>query len=173
MIEGLKNFVEFLNSYPGWAKLLAFSGLLITIGTLIFAPRVQKPKEDGGEGRILLKLQRVRLFPSNPDAQVQVFAYVNGTEYKYPNIAGVKWLKVGPSMSPGIFEIPKSDEYEVRFEALQKDDTSSAPIRLVSMQVLQFSKLPYSGKYNLHISMKAVRSSSVVAAVDFKIEETK
>lgn len=168
MIEGIKNFVEFLGSYPGWAKLLAFSGLLITIGTLVFAPRLPKPKDDGDE-RIFLKLQGVRLFPSNPEAQIQVYAYVNGTEYKYPGVAGIKWLKIGPSMSPGIFEIPKSDSYEVRFEAILKDENSDST-RLVSQKILEFSKLPYSDKYNLHKTERATRNASVSAAIDFVIE---
>lgn len=169
-METIKNFIEFFSSYPGWAKLLALAGLLITTGTLVLAPRNTKQKETAGEdGKIFLKIQRVLLFPSDPDAEVQVYAYVNDTQYRYPGVAGISWLKVGPSMSPGIFEVPKSDSYEVRFEAVVRD-TSSNSTRLVSQQVLQFSKLPFSGRYNLHKTQNATRSASVSAAVQFVVE---
>jgi hypothetical protein len=167
-MDTIKNFIEFLNSYPLWAKLFAFSGLLITVSTLIFAPRTLKAK-DNGEGKVFLKVQRVKLFPANPDAEVQVYAFVNGTKYRYPSVADIEWLKVGPSMSLGIFEIPKSETYEVRFEATLKD---SDPIRLVSQEVLQISTLPYSGDYDLHKTMITTRDASVSASVRFSIERS-
>ena len=38
-MEGLKAFIEFLASYPFWAKVVAAGGIFITASTLMFAPR--------------------------------------------------------------------------------------------------------------------------------------
>jgi hypothetical protein len=38
-METIDAFLKFLNSYPLWAKLLAFVGLFVTTVTLVFAPR--------------------------------------------------------------------------------------------------------------------------------------
>jgi hypothetical protein len=167
-METIKSFIEFLNSYPLWAKLFAFSGLLITVGTLIFAPRTITEK-DNGNAKVFLKIQRVKLFPSDPNAEIQVYAFVNGTKYQYPSVADIEWLKVGPSMSPGIFEIPRSDTYEVRFEAMLR---GSVPVRLVSQEVLQISELPYSDEYGLHKTEMTTRDASVSASVRFSMEKS-
>lgn len=180
-MDFLKNTIDFFNSYPLWAKLLALTGLLVAIGTLFFVPRnvaEQKKVEDkpdndsktsqNRQSRVYLKIQRVRLFPSNRNTEIQVFAFVNETKFKYPSISGVEWLKVGPSMSPGIFDVPKSDIYEVRFE--MKTRNSGSP-NFVSEQVLRVSKLPYSDEYKLHQVNNRSRAASVSAAIDFSIEE--
>jgi hypothetical protein len=109
----------------------------------------------------------VKLFPADPDAEVQVYAFVNDTKYRYPSVADVEWLNVSPSMSLGIFELPNSKTYEVRFEAILKN---SDPIRLVSQDVEQISKLPYAGNYDLHKTMTTTRDASVSANVRFSIE---
>ncbi|MEQ1840234.1 MAG: hypothetical protein ABL994_07495 [Verrucomicrobiales bacterium] len=38
-MEGLKAFIEFLASYPLWAKIVAASGIFVTAATFMFAPR--------------------------------------------------------------------------------------------------------------------------------------
>ena len=40
-MEILKQFIDFLNSYPVWAKMLAVGGLVLTIATLLLAPRTK------------------------------------------------------------------------------------------------------------------------------------
>jgi hypothetical protein len=115
-MESLKGFIEFLASYPAWAKLLALSGLIITIGTLVFAPRNKDAPDAAPTGDVALRITGVTLFPHDSDAEVQVFAYVNDTRFQYPSLAGVSWLKVGPAMSSQRFTLPKAARYEIRFE---------------------------------------------------------
>jgi hypothetical protein len=167
-METVKNFIEFIKSYPLWAKLVACSGLLITVATLIFAPRPHRDASNG-QGRVFLKIQRVRLFPSDPNAEIQVLAFINGTQYRYPGVAGIEWLKVGPSMSPGSFEIPISDTYELRLEAVVRDSPQE---RLVSQEILEISHLPYSKEYALHKTVMTTRDASVSASVQFSIERS-
>jgi hypothetical protein len=167
-METIKNLIEFLNSYPVWAKLFAFSGLLITVGTLIFVPRVTK-KEDTDKdkpSRVYLKIQGVKIFPSNDYGEIQIDAFVNGTKFRYPSVAGVEWLEVGPTMSPGIFEVPDSDIYEVRFEGRMRGSYRN----LASQQILRIIKLPYTNEYNLHQVEQAMRSAAITARVRFSIE---
>jgi hypothetical protein len=135
---------------------------------LIFAPRTPQDGSNG-QGRVFLKIQRVRLFPPDANAEIQVFAFVNGTQYRYPSVAGIEWLKVGPSMSPGSFEIPSSNTYEVRFEAAVRD---LPPERLVSQEILEISHLPYSKEYALYKTMMTTRDASVSAIVQFSIENS-
>lgn len=168
-METIKSLIEFLNSYPLWAKLLAFLGLLITICALIFAPRVTKEKEKDTDkdksSRVYLKIQGIKGFQSNY-SEIQIDAFVNGNKFRYPSVAGVEWLEVGPTMSPGIFELPDSDIYEIRFEGRLRDGHRS----LASQQVLTITKLPYTGEYNLHLVDKAIRSAAISTRVRFSIE---
>ena len=73
-MESLKGFIEFLASYPAWAKLLALSGPTITIATLVFAPRQKDAPGAAPTGDVELRITGVTLFPHDPDAEVQVFA---------------------------------------------------------------------------------------------------
>jgi len=171
-METMKGFIEFLNSYPLWAKLLAFAGLLITACTLIFVPRISGEKGSDPEKstRVYLMIEGASLYPANEDEQVQIYAFINGTEYRYPSVAGVEWLQVGPTMSPGIFEIPDSDIYEVRFEGnMRRRDYGSR--HLASQQVITVTTLPYSGKYSLHQVDEGVRSAGISASLRFSLEK--
>ena len=54
-MEILKQFIDFLNSYPVWAKTLAVGGLVLTIATLLLAPRTKdsgavKPSPNDTDG---------------------------------------------------------------------------------------------------------------------------
>ena len=115
-MESLKDMLEFVNSYPLWAKLLAMGGLAITAATLVFAPRnARSASTSAGSDIIVLRIKEVDLFPGDSGASVKVTATVNNVDYKYPSVGGVEWLKVGPNMSPGVFQIPSATHYEIRF----------------------------------------------------------
>lgn len=170
-MDTVKSLLDFLNSYPLWAKLLAFSGVLVTAGVLIFAPRTNKSAEnteDQSSGTFLT-VRGIELYPESPDAEIQVVILVNGTKYQYPSVAGVKWLKIGSTMSPGTFKLPNSQIYEVRFEAnLRKYEATY----VASQRVVRVSKLPYSDEYELYkVNEEMTRSASVSATVRYSIEK--
>ena len=170
-MDTVKSLLDFLNSYPLWAKLLAFSGVLLTAGVLIFAPRTNKSAEnsDDQSSETFLTIKGIELYPESLDAEIQVAIFVNGTEYQYPSVAGVKWLKIGRAMSPGTFKLPNSKIYEVRFEANLRNYKTTY---LSSQRVVLVSKLPYSDDYPLYgVNEQMTRSASVSATVDYSIEK--
>lgn len=104
------------------------------------------------------------------ELKVRVTAKVNGVEYVYPSLEGVKWMQVGPEMSPQRFKLsPTAGAYEVSFvmEGIYKN----APFKMLSQWVEQVSKLPFSGKYNLHTFdiRSATRSATVSASIEYEI----
>jgi membrane-bound acyltransferase YfiQ involved in biofilm formation len=68
----IESVLKFLNSYPMWAKVLALSGVVLTVATLVLAPRTvidaiaqDKPNTAGAVLRMLgvvcfLKIQMWR-----------------------------------------------------------------------------------------------------------------
>ena len=175
-MDSIENLVKFLNSYPTWAKLLALTGIAVSIATLVFAPRTPldaQAQDRPQAGGPVLRMLGVVLFPPNPYVAVRVTAYVNGTPFRYPSLAGVEWLKVGPAMSSQAFQLPKSDKYEVRFEMAMKGTSPGTTGEFVSQQVVTVTKLPHSGDYNVYRKEEGVgvtRSASVEAAVRFALD---
>ena len=177
-MDTIESVLRFLNSYPTWAKVLALGGIVLTSTTLVFAPRTvgdaqaqTKPAQAGAVLRIL----GVSLFPDDSNALVRVTAFVNGTSFQYPSLAGVEWLQAGPSMSPQAFPLPKAEKYELRFEMDLKSQRPGATGVLVSQQVVTITKLPTPGEYNLHRKQQqpgvgVTRSASVNAAVRYAVE---
>ena len=172
-MDSIENLVKFLNSYPSWAKILMLACIAVSVATLVFAPRTSleaQAQDKPQAGGTVLRMLGVVLFPSNPDVAVQVTAYVNGTPFRYPSLAGVEWLKVGPSMSSQTFQLPKSDKYEVRFEMVMKGSSSATTGHFVSQQVVTVTKLPHGAEYNVYRKEGVTRSASVEAAVRFTLE---
>ena len=170
-MDTFKSLLDFLNSYPLWAKLFTFLGLLVTVGVLIFAPRINKSAESGSDqsSGTFLTVKGIELFPESPDAEIQVVIFVNGTKYQYPSLAGVKWLKTGRTMSPGTFKVPNDQIYEVRFEATLRNFEATY---LASQRVVRISKLPYSNEYDLYkVNEEMTRSAYVSATVHYSIEK--
>jgi len=50
------------------------------------------------------------------DAEVQITAFVNGEAFTYPSLAGVRWMKIAPGMSPATFDLQPARAYTLRFE---------------------------------------------------------
>jgi len=177
-MDTLESVLRFINSYPTWAKVLALGGLILTTATLVFAPRTvsdARAQTNTAHTGAVLRILGVSLFPADPSAFIRVTAFVNGTPFRYPSVAGVEWLQVGPSMSPQGFPLPKAEKYELRFEMDIKSQHSGSTRELVSQQVITIAKLPTAGEYNLHRKQQqpgvgVTRSASVNAAVRYAVE---
>ena len=116
-----------------------------------------------------MKIKAIRLFPDDPEAEVQLSAFVNGTEYVHPSVAGVKWMKVGAAMSEKIIELPKSTQYVVRFELRMRDGVTLEQHLQVSQQVTPITTLPHDEEYRLYPLNSGVRSAAVSAVVPYEI----
>ena len=57
-MDALRSIIEFIDSYPLWARLLATGGVGVTVLTLIFAPRVESPLATTGKRDIKISTPR-------------------------------------------------------------------------------------------------------------------
>ncbi len=186
-METIDNFLRFLNSYPTWAKIAVAGGFIAVVLVLIFTPRRnphEESKQDALARRYFLVVRAVTLYPENPSAEVQVFFAVNGLEFKFPSVAGVEWMNIGPFMSGKTVEVPPSVEYVVSFRMrlrpsanepaaeLDSKQQMHIPIREASSQSMirvPRSNLPFRGSYSLYDVQNGVRGASVRASIDFEI----
>ena len=190
-IESIEKILDFLNSYPNWAKYSVCVGVFFIVSILVFAQRQTVVKasvenmdsaSSRGPGYLptkYLEIKGVKLFPSDPDAQVQVYAIVNETRYRHPAVAGIEWLNVGPNMDTKTIELPEADRYEIRFELKERngEDISGETTVVegtpdMTSNVIRFvMDLPYSEEYKLYPINGNVRSANVGATVSFTIYE--
>ncbi len=113
-MDTIKGWLDFLSSYPVWAKLLMLAAAGVIVAVLVLA----RPATDAtvtAKGRPTLCIKGVRLFPHDEKASVQVTAIVNDIQFKYPSIGGVQWLEVADDMSEQCFDLPPAQRYKVRF----------------------------------------------------------
>ncbi len=178
-METINSLLTFITSYPNWAKAIVLVALGTIVVTLVFAPRngasqpqppsQQQPPPTNNSQHVYMKIRAIKLFPDNPNAEVQLSAFVNGTEYIHPSVAGVEWMKVGAGMSEKIIEIPKSERYYVRFELRIRGGGTLRQQVQVSQQVTPVKTLPYAEEYTLYSVDGAVRSAAVSAVVPYEI----
>jgi hypothetical protein len=183
-MEMLDAMLRMLNSYPTWAKLCAVAGVSLTVLVLIFAPRVESSgdssNEDGSSDEgyevsftkpIFLRIKSMKLFPADPAAEVQVRAIVNETVYQHPSVDGVEWMKVGPSMSQKVIELPNALNYQIRFTMLKRkggefEGDQLDMVRGASQQVTHIDRLPFSENYSLYnVNEKTRTRDAAVSAV--------
>ena len=172
-METIKGIIEFLSSYSAWAKLLVVGNVACVVATLIFAPRSSQGRnKEQFSGANILRVKHVELFPPSDSAEVQVAVFVNGTEFRYPSLAGVEWLQVAPSMAGQSFKLPKAEQYEVRFEMRKREKAGGPAASLVSQETVTLKKAPYEGSYALHGFDPAskTRSGTVSAQIAFSFE---
>ena len=160
-MEALENIIKFISTYPTWAKWLVFGNVICIAATLVFAPRIgsgtDQPKLSD---RYELRIDRVELFPPSSTAVVQVSAIVNGTEFKYPSIGDVQWLKVAPTMAGQTFRLPSADRFEIRFEMVKREDGANEEAKLLSVETVSFVSGTTEGRYALHGFDPASRTRS-------------
>jgi hypothetical protein len=118
---------------------------------------------------VFLKIKNVKLFASEPESEVQVHAFINDSDFRYPSVAGVSWLKVGPGMSPGIFELPNTDRYDVRFEILLKDSNGERKLASQLVIPISASSIPVTKDYSVHPVSGMTRGASIGATLSFEI----
>jgi len=109
------------------------------------------------------------VLPLGESPRVKVTARVNGSEYVYPSLEGVEWMRVGPEMSAQRFRIPEAKSgYDVRFTMIVDDGNER--VRMVSMNTNYIDQLPSSSGYSLYrVDDEATRGASVVAVVKYEL----
>lgn len=202
-METIELAFRFLNSYPVWAKACVVTGVVFSILVLVFAPRssgqndappqravLQPPPPKTGfaviiqpvERPIFLTIKGIKLFPDDPNVEVQVRAIVNGTTFVHPSVGGVKWMKVGPDMSEKRIELPRSDRYDIRFEMTLRNGGSfvgTGAKRLEAEHASQTGsqlvrtvwQLPFSEEYKLYDIVGQSRAPSVRATVSYTVSQ--
>ncbi len=156
-----------LNEYPFWAKALV--GLSVAVvGWTVVKALPESDTVDPKDLRTVLTINEINLVPVSPDAEVQVFAIVNGTEFRYPGPNWDSWGKPGAT-SQASFQLPEADEYELRFEMNVK--TAATPQqRLEGEDVIRTGKTLESGEYDLYPAAGTGRSAVTRASVEFSLE---
>jgi len=163
-----------------WARLLVLCCISVAIATLVLAPRTAttqpgKPAAPAvdpvkKDQQVFVRIKPIKLFPERPNAEVQLSIFVNGTEYRHPSVGGVEWMKVGPSMSEKIIEVPTSSRYDIRFEMRLRDGpTLKTQQQLAAQQVTPVKALPYSEEYRLYQVENKSRAASVSAVVSYEV----
>ncbi len=149
--------VNFIGTYPAWAKIAMLAGLGVTCGVALLAPRtaVEAPPQakTGGSPQAHARSASLQINGINNQglprgASVRVTAIVNGKPYVYPSLAGVDWLDVGPTMSSQTFPLDHAPRYDVRFEMELKG--SGVSERYVSQETVRIASLPHTGEYRLY-----------------------
>jgi hypothetical protein len=84
-------------------------------------PPVEPVNPQTAEPTAWLTIKGVTIFGHAENVYVRVIATVNGVEYIYPSLSGVKWLEAGPEMAPQTFQIPVRDTYRIRLTATLRD----------------------------------------------------
>jgi len=148
--------------------LMGIVGSVIVAAAIALMPRLLGDSGDSGDPQptadAWLVIESVESF-GGPQ-EVRVLAFVNGTEFVYPSIGGVEWLEVGPSMSAGKFKLPRSTEYEVRFEM---NDAGGNSYISQERAIVRARDLPFQGEYNVHKVSDGSRVAPVSAAIRFKV----
>jgi len=174
-MESIKGILDLLGAYPTWAKAVLLLNLAFALAVLVFArtPVAEAvAKTPTSSGTFVLKVSGVRFFPQQEEVEVQVTAYVNGTAYRYPSVAGVEWLAVASTMSGQTFSLPKADHYELRFEVLKRLKSSRKEVsKLVSQEVLTLTKSA-SDLYRVHgfDRTSGTRSGTIDGEVGWSLE---
>jgi hypothetical protein len=176
VLKALTAIAPFLASYPIWTRVLVAGWVILTAATflaLVLTPQIKRnnaaAESASTDDTVVLSVDRIELFgfDDSPNRAVQVFAHVNGTTFRYPSLAGVDWLQVGPDMSPQRFTLPPtSNMYEITFDATLNDgvrlvsqDTDSVKASEIASERRRFS-------YALHkVGAEKTRSAGIAATV--------
>jgi hypothetical protein len=178
-METIESILRFAGSYPTWARILVLGCLSAIVATLLLAPRSgttqpTKPVAVAGESakkdqQVFVRVKPIKLFPERPNAEIQLSVFVNGTEYKHPSVGGVEWMKVGPSMSEKIIEVPTASRYDVRFEMRLREGATLKTQQHMAQQVTPIKALPYSEEYRLYPVENKSRAASVSAVIAYEV----
>lgn len=162
-----------------WARLLVLGCLSAVVATLLFTPRTGTPQSAKPtattaepakkDQQVFVRIKPIKLFPERPNAEVQLSVFVNGTEYRHPSVGGVEWMKVGPSMSEKIIEVPTASRYDVRFEMRLREGSTLKNQQHMAQQITPIKTLPYSEEYRLYPVENKSRAANVSAVVAYEV----
>jgi hypothetical protein len=175
-MESFEAMVRFFYSYPVWARIaviacLGGAALVITLSPRIIEAQVHKQSVKPVAKQVFLKILPIRLFPSQPAAEVQISAFVNDTEYRHPEVGGVEWMKTGASMSAKYIELPTAERYDVRFELRIRDGQTLAHQTQQSQSITPIRTLPFQEEYQLYPVKNKVRDAAVSAVIAYEVSE--
>lgn len=162
--------------------LVVLGGIVVWYGTKKTAAE-SVPMVSPNSARIFMKLKAIRLLPDDPSEEVQVVAYVNGTEYFYPARESDNWLSVTSDMSEHTIELLAADMFYIRFELNFKSDKKleggpSIVRGLISTNDTQKAQrsmpmaipnLPFSSEYKLYLLSDGSRDLSLKAVIPYEI----
>lgn len=177
-MDMIDNILKLLADYPAWAKASLLAALAVIAAILIFArsPLVPPPTTPFTENSpLFLRISRIALFPEDQTAEVQLIASVNGTEYTFPSVANVKWMRVGPDMNQKIIPIPSADNYEIRFRLNYKSGrraSNEEPHKITRRtrdKISQLTPIQVSSDYKLYPVDGGTASPAVIAVVSYRI----
>lgn len=146
-METLESILRFLNSYPMWAKVSALGALVAFAAVLTLAPRADPlPKNKGMVLRLLAVDNRSLVV-----GPIQVDIIVNDQTFRYPSLAQVQWMELGPEMTPQTFKLPVSSVYEVRFELRLRDRVYPKEVKaFASQKTVSVGTFPFHDLYTVY-----------------------
>ncbi|MBI3346156.1 MAG: hypothetical protein HY020_02970 [Burkholderiales bacterium] len=174
----IESFLKLVEPYPLWARVVIVAALIAVGVVLVFGRHSVPEVEVGGPaGPVFLRINGISLYPDDPDAEIQIVSSVNRTEYKFPSVAGVKWMRVGPAMSKKIIQLPEADSYEIWFTMNYKSGKVARNQETVTiysdkqhaLAAHASASVPYSGSYKLYPIKSDIASSAIVAVVYFEL----
>ena len=172
----IESILKLLESYPVWAKaaLLLFVGAVAAI--LIFGrvPPPSPPPPPPPPGPVFLRIKGINLYPPDPAANIRVQINVNGTEWLFPNIAGVEWMKVGPDMSQKIIRLPNAKSYHLQFKMVFRySDIQASNDFPVEVEVSgpNAKKLPFEDSYKLYLTSGGTTTSNALAEIYYAVTQ--
>ncbi|MDR7267709.1 hypothetical protein J2X20_000338 [Pelomonas saccharophila] len=180
----IESFLKLIEPYPLWARIAIVTGLIVVGAALVFGRQsitsAEAETATNATGTVYLRINGITLYPDDPDAELQIISSVNRTEYIFPSVAGVKWMKVGPAMGKKIIPLPEADSYEIWFKMNYKSGKvarAQDPITIYKSKALATNarataSIPYSGKYKLYPVKSDTASPAVVAVVSFEITQS-
>ena len=165
------------DGYQNYDRIINLSAAETNMEDFLLAAAAQSPAVSRADNWLVI--EGMGFYAARPGAQVRVMANVNGTEYEYPSVGGIKWLEVGPGMSAQKYRLPPTDNhYVIRFEAdVRVPGTDGEPdtmgkLTSVAEDIVAVpGDIPFSGQYVLHTldPVHMARSAGANAVISYRI----
>jgi hypothetical protein len=174
-MEWFSKVLPFLEPYPSWVKAIIAAWIMLSAVTAVAllvayspSPTSAESKKDAQKGTaagVWLKIKRIELYRDR--VPVRVTANINGNTFVYPGVGGIKWVETGPDMSPGIFKLPASDQYQITFSMESDGGPSFVSQRTV---IVEKNQIPHSATYAVHtITPSGARAAPISADITYEL----
>lgn len=187
MIDFFTKFLEFIDSYPHWAKALVLAGVVLIMGTLVLSPR-ETASAAGTSTRpdpsstVFIKIGAIQQLGGQPIEAIKLRVFVNQNSFQHPSVGNAEWMGIGPGMSHKIIELTPADSYRVRFEAIVKVDDQNITLdrdqapntqqhQSQTVFAISHEDLPRNDQYQLYRVENSTRSAAPSIGVEYSIYE--